>query len=325
MGPAHPVDALRGRRGAHLQGRRVALGVDACRGAPGAVRIARELARLGADVHPLVNPSTLEWVPADALEYATGNPPLTWPGHAAYDAVLLAPAGEGMARKLAARLPDTAPLAAALAHLGRAPVLAAPPAGVEAAALEALGVRVVPGGFDAHGEPRPEMLAARVAGALSASPLRGRAVLVAGGGAFEPMDAMRVVATQGDAALARALALELARRGASVRALLGPWAAPHARDERAYESTRDLALLAGLLGPCDVALVEDALPAAAPPAASGKIPSGQAGLALRLRPLPDAAKAIEGQARAVLRWRGGEGDPGAEAARLADAAEAALR
>lgn len=321
MGPGHPAEALRGARGHHLEARRIALGVDGARGAPGAVRVARELVRLGAAVHPLVNPSTLDWLSADALEYATGHAPQAWPTPAAYDAVLLAPVGATLLAKLRHGLPDTAPAAAALGHLGRAPVLAAPSPGVEAAELEALGVRVLRGGFDAPGEPRPEVLAARVAGALSASPLRDREVLLAAGGAFEAMDAMRVVATRGDAAFARALALELQRRGARVRALLGPWAAPHARHERAYEGVRDLALLAGLGGPFDLALLEDALPARAPTAREGKMPSGQPGLDLHLHPLPHVHRSLEAVARRVVAYRAGPGDPG----RVADQAEAALR
>lgn len=323
MGPPHPATALRGARGDHLAGRRIALGVDACRGAPGAVRIARELVRLGAAVHPLVNPSTSAWVPAEALEYATGHAPATWPTHMAFDAVLLAPLGPDLRGKLLHALPDTAPAAAALGHLGRAPVLAAPAPGVDAGALEGLGVRVLGAGFDAHGEPRPEPLAAAVAGALSASPLRDRRVLLVAGGAFEAWDEMRVVATRGDAALARAVALELQRRGAHVRALLGPWAAPHAREERAYEGTRDLVLLAGMGGPYDLAILEEALPALAPVPARGKLPSGQQGLTLELHPVPPARRSLEAVARRLITYRS-DAPAAPAAATIARDAEAAL-
>lgn len=324
MGDVHPADALRGLRGSHLQGRTVALGVDAVRGAPGAVRVARELLRLGAEVQPLATPDALGWVPADALEYATGRAPLVWPTAASYDAVLLAPAGAALVQKLALGLPDTAPAAAALAHLGRAPVLVAPAPGVDASPAEAAGARAALGGFDAHGEPRPEALAARVAGLLSASRLRDRAVLLVAGGASEAFDEMRVVASRGDAALARALRLELERRGATVHALLGPWAQPHRPHEKAYESLRDLALMASLVGPHDLALVEESLPSLAPVRHAGKLPSGQEGLALELHHafrVEDALRA----ARTMLPYRS---DPArsvaAQAARLADAAEGSL-
>lgn len=318
MVPPHPVDALRGRRGSHLQGQRIALGVDAVRGAPGAVRIARELARLGAEVHPLVEPAALDWVPAAALEYATGHAPQAWPTHASYDAVLLAPCGPHLARKLALGLPDTAPSAAALAHLGRAPVLAAPAPGLTFAVG---GVEVLRDAFDAHGAPRAEDVAAAVAGARSASRLRGLTCLVVGGGAQEPMDAMRVVATRGDAAVARGLALELRRRGAVPHVMLGPWGRPHRAGETPFTTTRELhAALAAHAA--DVALIEDALPRFAPAPQAGKLRSGQQGLALALAPVPDAMAGS--RARVRVAWRAGEGSLDEQAARIARQAEDAL-
>ncbi|HEV8359122.1 MAG TPA: phosphopantothenoylcysteine decarboxylase [Candidatus Thermoplasmatota archaeon] len=314
---------MRGATGAHLQGRTVALGVDAARGAPGAVRIARALVRLGAEVQPLLAPAAEAWVHPDALAYGAGRATMAWPTQASYDAVLLAPAGHDLLAKLRHRLPDTAPAAAALTHLGRVPVLVAPAPGAEDAAdgLEAAGFRLARGAFDAHGEPRPEPLAARVAGLLSTSPLRGRRVLLVAGGAHEPLDAMRVVATRGDALLARALRLELERRGARVQALLGPAAVPHDRDERAYETLLDLGLMARLLGAHDLAVVEDALPALAPTRRAGKIASGQQGLALELHPA-HAERALEGVAPAVVRYRSEGSAPDAQAARIANDLEA---
>jgi phosphopantothenoylcysteine decarboxylase/phosphopantothenate--cysteine ligase len=261
----------------------------------------------------------------DALEYATGRVPLLWPQVARYDAVLLAPLGAAQARKLALRLPDTALAAAALVHLGRTPVLAALAPGADPAPLEALGMRVAPDAFDAQGDLRPEELAARLAGLLSTSPLRGRRVLVAAGGTHEPVDAMRVTATLGDAALARALALELRRRGAEPVLALGPWGQPQARGERAFESAQDLALLAPLLGAFDLALVEEALPARAPRAQAGKLPSGRAGLSLELLPAADPRPALQRAARIVLAYRAeGPGDAVLRAARVAELAEGAL-
>jgi phosphopantothenoylcysteine decarboxylase / phosphopantothenate---cysteine ligase len=321
MGPTHPADGLRGAHGSHLRGRVVALGVDGARGAAGAVRVARALLRLGAEVQALTAAATHEWVHPDALHYATGRAPVGWPDHAAFDAVLLAPAGPALVQKLRLGLPDTAPAAAALGHVGRAPVLVAPSPGTGAGALEGLGFRVAEG-FDEHGEPHAEALAARVAGVMATGKLRDRRVLLVAGGALEILDAMRVVGTRGDAALARALRLELERRGAHVTALLGPAAAPHGRQERAYESRRDLGMMAALLGEHDLALLEDALPKSAPVKHTGKIPSGQAALALELHtaeprdPLARAARTVT--------YRSEGRDAVAQAARIVDAAEAEL-
>lgn len=336
MGLAHPAERLRATRGGHLAGKRVALGVDGARGAPGAVRVARELLRLGAEVEPLLTPSAARWVHPDALAYATGRAPRTWPGEQSFDAVLLAPLGPEGLRKLRLGLADSAPLAAALAARGLAPVLVAPAPGLQAGGLEALGFHVLPGSFDAHGEPRPETLAARVAGLLSGSGLRGRAALLVAGGAREPWDAMRAVAAPAGEGVALALRLELERRGARVRALLGPWAWPAPGGGAAglwealggwqgYESARDLIALAEGGPPVDVALVEDALPRLAPAPQRGKVASGQQGLALELGPAPDAVAALRARARALVAFRAaGSASPWLEAVRVAREAEEAL-
>jgi phosphopantothenoylcysteine decarboxylase/phosphopantothenate--cysteine ligase len=300
MGPVHPADALRGARGAHLQGRVVGLGVLPGLAAPSAVRVARELLRLGADVQPLLGPGAEAWVHPDALHYASGRPCLAW-DPPRLDALLLAPCSEAALRGLAWGFADSAPLQAAQALRGKAPVLAAGQGlGAEAAAE---GVRVVHDAVDADGALRPGPLAAEVAGALSASPLRGRRVLLVAGSASEPWDAMRVVTASCEPGLARALALELRRRGARVTLLLGPAAHPRGRHERAYDSLRDLALMAPLLGAHDLLVLEDALPALAPVPQAGKLASGQPSLSLELHRAPPVAQELRGMARRALAYR----------------------
>jgi phosphopantothenoylcysteine synthetase/decarboxylase len=297
MGPTsapHPADALRGQRGQHLAGRVVGLGVEPGPAAPSAVRVARELLRWGAEVQPLLGPGADRWVPAAALHYAAGRAPLAF-GAPRLDALLLVPGADTL-RKLGLGVRDGAPLEAALALRGTAPVLLAGPEAAE-------GMRAVPDAFDDDGALRPEACARAACAALTTSPLRGRRVLLVAGGAAEPLDAMRTVQRLGDAGLARAAAEEMRRRGAAVTLLLGPAAGTRARHERAFDTLRDLALIAPLLGPHDLLLAEDRLPGLSPVPHAGKVPSGQHGLALELRRAPDVLPELRRHAARALVYR----------------------
>ncbi|MCA1814656.1 MAG: hypothetical protein LC624_12050 [Halobacteriales archaeon] len=319
MGPAlrrepHPSDALRGAHGQHLRGKVVGLGVDAGSAAPSAVRVARELLRWGAEVQPLLVPGAEAWVPDVALHYATGSRPLRF-DPPRLDALLLAPAGPELLRKLRLGMADSAPLQAALALRGQGPVIVAVDQAPE-------GARPVPDALDADGALRPEVLARVVCASLSTSRVAGKRVLVVAGGAAEPFDAIRTVQRRGDAGVARAAAEELRRRGALVTLLLGPGVQGRARQERAYDTLRDLALMAPLLGQHDVLLAEDSLPALSPVQQAGKVRSGQAGFGIELHHAPDVLGELRRHAARAHMYRATTGDVAAQGRALADAAEA---
>lgn len=272
----HPAEALAGRKGARLAGRRVALGVDGGADAPDAVRVARELLRHGARVSVLATPAALRRVHAEALEYASGVAPEVWPPATGREPELLVLVGiaEDTRRKASAGIVDTA-----------------------LAGLLARRIPAVEHGGD------PEETADRAMGALARGPLRAKTVLVVAGSSREPWDAVRGVATRASTAAGVAFARELARAGARVTL-----AAPRDADERAclqgriqFATRHELRQRLGRRR-FDFAVVEDNQPPLAPDRVPGKLPSGGT-RALRLSPLPSLPSALRNSAGRVVKFR----------------------
>ena len=305
--------------GHHLDGKRIALMVTGGIAAMKTPFIARALRRYGADVVAFASEEGLRYVAEEALAWATVHPVITRLTAAAehlsddapFDAYLVAPATYNTLNKMAygiADTPVTTALASAIGRMerGGTKVLVAPTMhgtlhnailteGLER--LERLGVRVIPPREDygKHNIPENEVLVAEVIRAVSASPLRGRPVLVTGGPTPVPLDSVRRLTNRFRGRLGIEIARELFLRGAEVLLIHGdgahpaPIELPH-RVVRTYDEyraavddeLRSRPYEAGVFS----AAVADYQPAEV---AEGKIPSGQA-LTLELVP---TAKVID--------------------------------
>jgi len=242
----HPSQAIRSRTTRLLDGRRIVLGVTGSIAAVEVPKIARELIRHGADVRAVMSPDAVRIVTPEAIEFATGHPPvlqlsgnvehvtLLGPGEGRADLLLIAPATANTLAKIAHGIDDTAVTSCASVALGGGvPIVVAPamhslmgenPAVRESREkLERWGVRFL-FGPRVEGEEKiaaPEEVAAAVIHALAAGPWRGRTIVVVGGAARESIDAVRSVTNESSGATALAWATQAHYRGAAVELWAG--------------------------------------------------------------------------------------------------------
>jgi phosphopantothenoylcysteine decarboxylase/phosphopantothenate--cysteine ligase len=247
----HPSRVIRGRRSRHLVGRTVVVGVSGSIAAVEVVKVIRELLRHGAEVRTVVSPEATRIITAEALEFASGHPPilrlsgavehvsLLGSGEGRADLYLIAPATANTIGKIAHGIDDTAVTSfASVALGGHVPVLVAPamhahmgqnPAVIaNLATLRQWGVQIV-SPQSAEGEEKlasPEEIAAAVIRRLATSPWSGRRVTVIGGGSREAIDSVRSLSNESTGTTAVALANEAYLRGAEVQLWLGAYVAP---------------------------------------------------------------------------------------------------
>lgn len=297
----------------HLRGRRIALLVTGGIASFRAPLIARSLRRRGAEVTAFCTPEALQYVAAQALEWATLRPlvtGLTWRAEhlsdsEPFDGWLVAPATYNTIGKMAHGIADTivtAALASALGRLqqGRTAVLIAPTLHGSmhtpilernCRSLQRLGVQFIAprDAYGKHNLPAEEVLTAAVCRALSPSPLRGMPVLVTGGPTPVPLDGVRCIVNRFSGRLGIRIAEELGLRGAEVQLILGAGSAPAPEwlpcsIAHSYEEYRRLVLeqvAAGQRIGIFSAAVADYRPRRV---VAGKIASGQALLPLELVP-----------------------------------------
>ncbi len=314
----HPSRVIRGARSQRLAGRTVLVGVSGSIAAVEVVKIIRELLRHGADVRAVMSPEATRIITPEALEFATGHPPilqlsgavehvsLLGPGEGRADLYLIAPATANTLGKIAHGIDDTpVTTCASVALGGGVPVLVAPamhadmgknPAVAEnLALLEKWGVEVV-SPRSAEGEDKlasPEEIAARVLRRLADSVWRGRRVTVIGGGSREPIDSVRSIANESTGVSAVALAVQAYLRGAQVDLWMGAHTAPIPSylELTRWRSVGDLTTLARAraadLRASALVIVPAALADYTPSPEPGKISSrDRPRLALRLNPAP---------------------------------------
>ena len=247
----HPSRVIRGRTTHLLEGRRILVGVSGSIAAVEVPRIIRELIRHGADVRAVMSPEATRIITAEALEFATGHPPVVQltgnvehvtflgPGEERADLYLIAPATANTISKIAHGIDDTPVTSfASVALGGGVPMLIAPAMhahmGLNPAVRESLeklrswGVGVVQGA-SAEGEEKiatPEEVAAAVLHRIASGPWVGRRVVVIGGASHEPIDSVRSVTNESTGASAVAIATQAHYRGADVELWSGALRVP---------------------------------------------------------------------------------------------------
>jgi phosphopantothenoylcysteine decarboxylase / phosphopantothenate---cysteine ligase len=242
----HPSRAIRGRSTQLLNGRRILVGISGSIAAVEVPKIVRELLRHGADVRAVMSAEAARIISPEAVEFATGHPPvlrlsgnvehvtLLAPGEDRADLYLIAPATANTIAKVAHGIDDTPVTSCASVALGGGvPILLAPamhslmsenPAVRESLAkLTGWGVEVLFGPA-VEGEAKiagPEEIAAAVLHRLGRGPWRGRRVTVIGGASRESIDLVRSVTNESSGETAIALANQAYYRGAEVELWAG--------------------------------------------------------------------------------------------------------
>jgi phosphopantothenoylcysteine decarboxylase / phosphopantothenate---cysteine ligase len=247
----HPSRVIRGRATQLLAGRRIVVGVSGSIAAIEVPRIIRELIRHGADVRAVMSPEATRIISVEALEFATGHPPvvqltgnvehvtLLGPGEGRADLYLIAPATANTISKIAHGIDDTPVTSCASVALGGGvPMLVAPAMhahmGMNPAVKENLdklrswGVGVIRGAI-VEGEEKiatPEETAAAVLHRVARGPWSGQKVIVVGGASRESIDAVRSVTNESSGVTALALATQAYYRGADVALWAGALQVP---------------------------------------------------------------------------------------------------
>lgn len=329
----HPVGNIRGSLSNHLDGRRIVLAVSGSIAAVKTVELARELARHGADVVPVMSAAATRILHPDALEFATGHAPITHltgqVEHVALlgrvegraDLLLVAPATGNTVAKMALGIDDGPVTTMATVAFGSGvPVVVAPAmhevmldqpilADHQRTLTGRLGVTWV--------EPVRAENKAKLADidhiveavihrlatdAANPGPLAGQRALVVSGATVEPIDPVRILTNRSSGRSGLLIATELARLGAQVTLWQGRASAAvpsHLRAGTTLYSTHEE--LMALADGKDVAGFDQIwMPAAigdyGTVPAQQKIPTDQGSFALRLKPLAKVVQVLRKRA-----------------------------
>lgn len=72
----HPIEDIRGSKSSRLEGKTIVLGITGSIAAVETIKMARELARHGADVIPVMSDAAAKIIHPDAIHFATGHEPI---------------------------------------------------------------------------------------------------------------------------------------------------------------------------------------------------------------------------------------------------------
>ncbi len=320
-----PAERIRGSKSQKLKGRTIVLGVTGSIAAVETVKLARELIRHGADVHPVVTKDAMSILHPNALHFATGREVTTaLDGSMAYlemcgtegkaNLLLIAPCTSNTISKIANGIDDTTVTTYAANALGSGiPILLAPaahesmmknPAVVaNLRRLQDLGVDVLEPKWeeDKAKMAEAEAIVARVLRILGPRDLEGKRVLVIAGATVEPIDDIRVITNRSTGGTGLEIARAAYEHGADLELWLGrheaaaPTWLPHTR----FETISDLARLVERAEP-DICIVPAAIADFAPKKETGKIASREGPRTLGLEPTPKILPRLRERTRGAL-------------------------
>lgn len=306
----HPTLDLTGTVSRSLAGKKIVLAVTGSIAAVETVKLARELIRRGAEVQAVMSEAAQTILHPYSLQYATGRPVITeitgdvehvaccGQRPEAYDLLLIAPCTANTLGKIAAGIDDTPVTTFATTAIGsKIPVLIVPAmhgsmydhpfVQENVKKLERIGILLL--------MPRREEGIAKIpdnAGIvlnvermLSASPLRGRKIIVTSGPNIEEIDPIRVLTSRSTGRMGEEIALEAFRRGADVTVVhRGKLDVPGIRNVLA-ESAADMqkAVMAELKKGSDIYISAAAISDFTVDTAKDKISSAKA-LTIKLKP-----------------------------------------
>lgn len=253
---SHPSRDIIGSYGSTLAGKRVALGITGSVAAMRSPEIARLLMRHGAEVFPVMSPSSLRIIHPDLMEWATGNRPVTEISgaieHVALagnvpnrcDLVLIAPATANTIGKIAWAIDDTPVTTLATTALGEGipmlivpamhePMYRHPLVGENIQRLAAHGVHFILPRIEegkAKIATNEEILEEATALIGTVRSLAGKRVLVTAGRTVEYIDPVRVITNNSTGKMGVAIAEACRMAGAEVTLVHGKLSIPVPRN-----------------------------------------------------------------------------------------------
>lgn len=235
-------ELIKGSKGEDLINKKITLCVTGSIAAYRSVDVARELIRLGAEVHVVMSDAAKEIVHPYVFEWATGNPVVTeltgGVEHVALgtgtDLILIAPCTANTLAKIASGISDTPVTAVASVALGsQVPIIIVPAmhepmyknkAIIEAIEkLKSMGVTIVEPKIEENKAKFPELdeIVFNVVNTLREKDLKGLNFLITAGATLEYIDPVRIITNKSSGKMGVYIAEEAYLRGANVTLILG--------------------------------------------------------------------------------------------------------
>ena len=322
----HPADEIRGSKSKKLSKKKIILSVTGSIAAVETIKLSRELIRHGAEVFPVMTPSSTKIIHPDSLWFATGNKPITELGgeteHVSFvgrvkdpaDLLLISPCTANTISKIAHGIDDTAVTTFATTAIGSGvPILIVPAMHLamydhkivqeNIKKCKKVGIKFV--------EPLIEKNKAKMAGVeeivshvirgTSKQDLSKKKILIIGGSTAEPIDDIRVITNRSSGKTAIRLAMNAFYRGADVELWYGysKESPPEYIRNTSFESISEISRLlkSKNLKNFDVIILCAALSDYTPKKQKGKIPSGKDKLTIEMVP---TSKIIAGLRKKAL-------------------------
>ena len=323
----HPSEEIFCEKSNKLRGKTIVIGITGSIAATECFSTIRELVRHGARVIPVMTPEAQRIVTPTAMEFASGQKPITEiTGQAEHvslfdnqtaDALLIYPATANTISKIAMGIDDTAVTSMATVAIGAGVPTAIAPAmhdsmmrnpavAANVEKLRSMGVSFI----GPHIRESRAKVASKdeiVAWAFrltSKDDLTGKRVLIIGGRSEEPIDSMRIITNRSSGLMAVKLAEKAFERGADVELWMGGASVqlPEYMPVRRYSSVADLVKLTEGIDH-DVVIVPAALADFGPEKVEkGKIPS-DAEFDIVLKPIPKVLPILKEKCPLVIGFK----------------------
>ncbi len=306
----HPINEIRASKSDCLSGKRIVLGITGSIAAVECVKLARKLARHGADVIPVMSKAAMKIVHPDSIHFATGHVPIVELDGAVKhvelcgdtksraDLLLIAPSTANTISKISQGIDDTTVTTMASCALGSGMPIMIVPAMHNSMYTHSIITeniqRLKKEGIAFVG-PKMEEKKAKMANQddiveavlrmLGPNDMAKKKILIIAGSTREPIDNVRHISNISSGRTGLALVREAYLRGAEVELWGGQGiVAPDYASFREFGGVRDLEKMAPK-AKADIILVPAAISDFTVKASRGKIPSGK-GRTIKLEPAP---------------------------------------
>ncbi len=242
----HPAEEIKSTISTYLQGKTIILGITGSIAATETIKLSRELIRHGAEVIAVLSEAAQWIITSDALEFATGKPPITnlsgKTEHVTYcgmhpdkaDLLLICPATANTISKIAMGIDDTPVTTFATTAIGsNIPLLIVPAMHRSMYAhpiiqqnietLQSIGINILYPDLTPTKAKLPSIpnIVSHILRLLGPHDLENKRLLIIGGATAEPIDDIRVLTNTSSGKTAISLAQQAYRRGADVSIWLG--------------------------------------------------------------------------------------------------------
>ncbi|UCG71156.1 MAG: bifunctional phosphopantothenoylcysteine decarboxylase/phosphopantothenate--cysteine ligase CoaBC [Thermoplasmata archaeon] len=314
----HPARELSGTKSNKMKGKKIVLGVTGSIAAVETVKLSRELIRHGAEVFPVMSRAAQKIIHPYALEFATGNEPVTEitgkVQHVEFcgevqdraDLLLIAPSTANTISKIAYGIDDTTVTTFATTAIGsKIPVIIVPAMHISMynhpivleniEKLKKMKIAFIEPKIEEHKAKMPEIeeIVAFVMRTIGKGDLNGKKLLIIAGSTAEDIDDIRTITNRSTGKTGVELALEAYRRGGEVDLWMGRCQVklPDFISIKHFESFNELMEMTGGINH-DIVIIPAAISDYSPNKQEGKIPSGSKELTLKLRSNPKIIQKI---------------------------------